>query len=360
MTSELLDLWITRLRVLEAEPPSGAAGNDLAGLIAAGDGNVVAFYQSQAEGRANLHKALARCALDSSGRVEAAAGLAPPDPLEGWLVVDLPIPGRASSTEIVHRMISRLYFAAVLHGLAERPGLREAVQALRLSFLQTRGKVTTGSTSSRTEKAGVDLGVSFDLTQPITAKLTAAEELEVAECFSAEMERLGLYEAEDQLLFDLQLLAQLQACVDRYAAVREPLLPRWEQVRGYFRAAYGTLGPKTPLRLRPVIVLEAQTLTAVTSLLVLLADAASLATAQGAQLVVLGGPLLARVWVDDEQLGHPLFRHRFRAHRPNQAAAAPAQPADPRATLERILVARPDLPAEVRDLLERAWPPTTP
>lgn len=304
MNDELLNLWVTRLAKAPAFVLPTVDEEPLAQLIDDRASNVLVFTDSLDKGRARVVDALRRLAyrdadLDDTGE-EAT----------GWLIVDVPIPNQATPEQLVHRMIRRLYFAAVLHGLAEVPVLREAVQSLRMSYLQTRGSVKTSESTQFTGKA--EAGLSFDLTKPI--KLTASEELTVAESLTAEMQRMGVLEAEDQLVYDLHILLQLNAYITTYADIVGRTLPRWEQVRGFFKACYARLRKKRNIHLRPLFVLEATSAGAAVTVLRLLSKAAAIAAAQGAQLVIIAGPVLAEAQRVDEQLGNGVFRGQFQVN----------------------------------------------
>lgn len=318
MIDELLNLWITRLpQELPADEAFAAAnGTELSGALCTEERprNLIVVDK-------NL--ALAREAALGSLRVASHYDLfVSTTRTRGWLAVDVPVPYRVDPTVLIHRMIRRLYFAAVLHGLAEIPVWREAVQSLRLSYLQTRGKVTSSSSETRTAKLGGDLSFSFSLTEPFKAKLTASEEVKLAQGLSATLERLDLYEAEDQLLYDLQILAALDAQIDSYAKFANPRLPRWEHVRGFFKAAYRAVyarlgfGPgERAFSLAPVFVFELHGATAMISALSLLAQAAAVASAQGARVILVGNETLAHAWQADAKLGSPLFRGAFDCYR---------------------------------------------
>jgi hypothetical protein len=298
MMNDLLNLWITRLPDNAPNLPIDAriatfANNARSNLLYVANSCAVAR-------RTVLDSMLARAHADSAGLDKRA-----------WLAIDVPVPNRVSPTVIIHRMIRRLYFAAVLHGLAELEPFRDAVQSLRLSYLQTRGSVTTSSTDETTKKVGGEIGASLDITNPLSAKMTAEAEVKVAQELSAEMVRLDLYEAEDQLAYDLQLLAQLELFISRYNQHTRQLLPRWEQIKNIFRLLYSRIDRGQPLALRPLFVLEARSAGAVVSLMTFLSDAASLASAQGAQLILIGGPDLTAAWQADRALGSGIFREQF-------------------------------------------------
>ena len=336
MIDALLDLWLTRLREDEPDLPALAKSSPLAIALRDTRSNIVVIGDDVAS---------ARAAALGSLRVAAHADLySSQDDVTGWLAVDVPVPHEVEATVLIHRMIRRLYFAAVLHGLAEVPAWREAVQSLRLSYLQTRGQVTTETSESKSGKLGADFGFSFSLTEPISAKLTASEEVRVAQRLSASMQRLDLFEAEDQLLYDLRILAALDAQVDCYAKFADPRLPRWEQVRGLFKAAYATvLQPKRRFALAPVFVFELHGVSAVVCVLALLARAAAIASGQGARIVLIGDRTLGAAWAVDRKLGGALFRGAFA---PFDASGEPlAADASPRvsamqATFIQDLVAR--------------------
>ena len=304
MNDPFLDLWITRLAKVPSVPVPAVDEGSLATLIDDRNSNVLVSAASLDAGRSQVVDAMRSLAyrdadLDDTG-----------DEATGWLIVDVPIPNQATPEQLVHRMIRRLYFAAVLHGLAEVPVLREAVQSLRMSYLQTRGQVTTSE--SNTIKGKAEVGLSFDLTKPI--KLTASEELTVAESLSAEMQRMNVIEAEDQLVYDLHILLQLNAYITAYADIVGRMLPRWEQVRGFFKACYARLRKKRTIRLRPLFVLEATSAGAAVTVLRLLSKAAAMAAAQGAQLVIIAGPVLVQALDADKKRGNGVFRDQFQRY----------------------------------------------
>lgn len=347
MIEELLDVWLTRLREDVDAPPDQVRAHPLAVELRdpARPSNLLVVGDTVEAARAATLECL---------RAAAHADLyASTDYAAGWLAVDVPVPHRVDATVLIHRMIRRLYFAAVLHGLAEVPAWREAVQSLRLSYLQTRGRVTSDSSEDRSGKLGAEFGFSFSLTEPIKAKLTASEEVKVAQRLSAAMERLDLFEAEDQLLYDLKILAALEAHVDYYARFADPRLPRWEHVRGFFKAAYAKLGSKRRFVLKPVFVFEIHGVTALISVLSLLAQAAAVASGQGARLILVGDRSLAAAWAADRELGSPLMRGAFTAFDGVEglAAAAPAL-GELQTTLIRELVDKDkSLGAEIRAVL---------
>lgn len=347
MIEALLDVWITRLREDADAPPAQVRAHPLSIELRSPPrpSNLLVVGDTVEAARAAALECL---------RAAAHADLYDnPDYAAGWLAVDVPVPHRVDATVLIHRMIRRLYFAAVLHGLAEIPAWREAVQSLRLSYLQTRGRVTSDTSEDRSGKLGADFGFSFSLTEPIQAKLTASEEVKVAQRLSAGMERLDLFEAEDQLLYDLKILAALEAHIDYYARFADPRLPRWEHVRGFFKAAYAKLGSKRRFVLKPVFVLEIHGVTALISVLSLLAQAAAVASGQGARLVLVGDRTLAAAWEADRELGSPLMRGAFTAFDETKPLMAKAPPlGDLQATLIKDLVARDEsLGAEIRAVL---------
>lgn len=249
------------------------------------------------------------------------------EPVDGWLVIDVPIPARIEPTEILHRMIRRLYYAAVLHGLGEVPAFRETVQTLRLAFLQTRGMVALGRDTEGVQKAGFELGGKIGASPEITAKLTAGDELKVVEKLNAQMARLDLFEAEDELTYDLAILQRLEMFADQYSAqIGEPgSVPRWEKVRGWFKQLYAPLHTRAGIRLRPAFVFEATSVVAVLGLARFFAQAASIANAHGAEIFILGGPELAAAIQADADLGGIVFRQRLTLQ---NLGGAPTPPTD--------------------------------
>ncbi len=340
MIDDLLNLWVARLAKDSSLPVSSDATRSLARLIDDPQSNVLVAAASLDEGRSSVVDALRHLAYRDADLSDARAEVT------GWLVVDVPIPNQATPEQLVHRMVRRLYFAAVLHGLAEVPVLREAVQSLRLSYLQTRGAVTT--TESTQSKGKGEVGLSLDLTQPI--KLTASEELTVAESLSAQMQRMGVLEAEDQLVYDLHILMRLNAYITAYADVVGRTLPRWEQVRGFFKACYARLRDKSRIRLRPVFVFEATSMGAAVSVLGLLSKAAAMAAAQGAQLVVIAGPGLTRAHEIDAATGHGVFRDQFQVFEAGPALERELGDAE-RWLLEEIRSQNPELDPSVAAIL---------
>ena len=355
MIDALLDLWITRLHEQEDQPPEKVKASALATALRTKSPprNLLVIGKTVAEAR---EAALA--SLRAAAHADLYDGL---ETTTGWLAVDVPVPHRVDPTLLIHRMIRRLYFAAVLHGLAELPAWREAVQSLRLSYLQTRGKVTTATNETTTGKLGADFGFSFSLDKPITAKLTASEEVKLAQSLSATMERLDLYEAEDQLLYDLEVLAALDAQVDRYAEFANPRLPRWEHVRAFFKATYAKLRADQNRRfvLQPVFVFEIHGGTAMVSVLSLLAQAAAVASAQGARVVLVGQEALAHAWKADAELGGPLFRDAFDCFYGSEAIGAREPELHPRqrALIYDLVAKSEGLSAELRAVLGMMFEP---
>ncbi len=315
MTNELMNLWITRLASLAEAPnpvPEDSVEAALAIRIKDCQTNILVFDEKVENARKLVVRAVEKLALEDSKIKD--------DQVTGWLAIDVPIPNSINPTGLMHRMVRRLYFAAVVHGLAEVPSLREAVQSLRLSYFQTRGSLTTGQSSTRTQKEGAEFSAALSLTKPLAGKLTAAEEVTEVERMSAEMQRMDLMESEDQLLYDLEVLTQLRMHVDRYAQFVDPKLPRWEHVRGWFRSAYARFSKTPHFQLRPLFVFEATSLTSVIALMNFLSDAASLPTAQNAEIVVIGGPVLWQAFEADRSLNHPIFRAHFEKYPENLPA----------------------------------------
>lgn len=341
MNADLLNLWITRLR---ARHPSGVPK----GLL------------DEVQAEMSIVNAIDPAKGDTRHHVVVAAkdartSLSSADELTGWLAVDVPVSSAMNSTALAHRMLRRLYFAAVLHGLGEVPSLREAVQAMRISYLQTRGIVTTGRSQTSTEKLGGEVGASLDLTKPISVKLTAAEEVSIVENFSATMQRSDLIEAEDQLLCDLQMLSQLEILVNRYAQLRQIRLPRFEKIREFFKAMYADVRQVQQICLRPVFVLEAFSTSAAITLLRFAAEASALASNFSANLIFVGGPELAALWHADEDLGHPVLRGFFSACLADDGQ--PIEAARLRASLKAAseqLDRQADAPNELRTLVRHA------
>lgn len=347
MTNDLLELWFTRLdrsataATLPPAPP-------LAIKIDEARCNVLIVGAQRDATRRRTLEALRHLALRDA-RLDGKADIT------GWLVIDVPVPNRIDATGLVHRMIRRLYFAAVLHGLAEIPAFRDAVHSLRMSYWQTRGNVTTGSSNEDVIKGGGELELSFNPFSPLKGKLTASEEVKVVESLATELQRLTLLEAEDQLLYDLALLTQLNALVDQYAALVKVQLPRWEVIRNFFRAAYSVFKDKKTFRLRPVFVLEALSPTSLAAVMAFLSDAAALANAQGAQLIVLGNELLKYAWDADQELGHAVFRDVFDRVGDGQASLAKVKAEAYAGILGKLVDpnTKADLPFEVLAVLER-------
>ncbi|MBF0275772.1 MAG: hypothetical protein HQK84_11130 [Nitrospinae bacterium] len=300
MLNDYLNLWITR--VANISSTDGQNGDEELSLaIKDRKENLLVIDNDIAKNRKKILYTLRELALNDS-KV--------PNNVTGWLVVSVPVPNSINSAALLHRMIRKLYFSTVLHGLGEIPSLREAVQSLRLSFFQTRGTFTKNESSSKKRNEGADLGFSLSLTSPsISSKLTAAEEVTVLEGISAQMQQMNLMESEDQLLYDLQILTQLRLQVDQYAAqVTNAKIPRWELVRGFFKNVYANFQEKKEFNLRPVFVFEAYSLSSVISLLEFFSEAASLPGLQDAEIIVLGGEILHSVFLADEKLHHPIFR----------------------------------------------------
>ncbi|MCA9717964.1 MAG: hypothetical protein H6713_24790 [Myxococcales bacterium] len=317
MIDALLNLWITRLHAAYPDGfprahGEGALADPAQAIYGALAHPVserrlrrhVVVLSKEAEGaRDHALAALRRLALNGArgGHGESL--------VTAWLVVNVPVASTMSPTALVHRMVRRLYLAAVLHGLGELPALREAVVSLRQSFLQTRGSVSLGDERSRTSKSGAELGLSLDSLSPL--KLTAAEEVGLVERFSAALPRADLFETEDQLIADLQLLGQLEMLVARSARLRRRKMPRWERVRSFFKDMYDPIRALESLELRPVFVLEAGSAAASVTLLRFLSEACALASGFEASLVILGGPPLGALWAAERRLGASVSRGFF-------------------------------------------------
>jgi len=273
-------------------------------------GNVAVLGGSFFDAKRALVTSLRNCAKESHDRLVGGTVLQPTD---GWLVVDVPIPARVEPYQLLHRMIRRLYFSAVLHGMGEVESFRETVQVLRLAFLQTRGKVSQGRDAESVDKSGFELGGNLKLSPEVSAKLTAGDEVKIVEKLNAEMARLDLLEAEDELTYDLTILQRLEIFADQHAqALGEPgILPRWEKIRGWFKKVYSPLSLKGGIRLRAAYVFEARSVVTVLGLARFLAQAAGLASAHAAQILLLGGPELAAAIQADRELGRPVFRGSF-------------------------------------------------
>ena len=243
--------------------------------------------------------------------------------IEGWLAVDVPVPNAATPGQLIHRMIRRLYFSSVLQGLSEVPQYREAVLGMRSSYLQTRGKVTTKESESSKGNAGLELGFN-----PLKlAKLTAGQEVTVAEELAAEMERLGVMEAEDQLFYDIQLLLELEGLVTKFGDLVGQTMPRWEQLRAFFQRQYARfIEEKRTFSLRPLFVIDAMSLPEVIMVMELLSAAAGLSLSTGAQMLLVGSHVLNTALRADQELGHVVFRDRFVRHAPQEVVAL--SPAD--------------------------------
>jgi hypothetical protein len=122
-------------------------------------------------------------------------------------------------------------------------------------------------------------------------------------------------EAEDQLLYDLQILTQLRLDIDSYTSqVGEQKVPRWERVRRFFRTVYSSWKAHPRFHLRPAFVFVAHSPDTVAALLSFFSSAASLASAQGGKVIVVGGAELAAAHDADANLGHPILRQSFDKH----------------------------------------------
>ncbi len=308
MNHRLLGLWFTRID----QAPAGASDPGLERDIRRGDNVIVSLPRSspvpQPRPMDIVLQTLEGIAYDD----------APTDgkPVVGWLAVDVPIPNVATAQQMLHRMIRRLYFSSVFHGLSTVPAFRSTVQSLRSSYLQTRGTVTTEDSTKTVGKGGPAVELSSNPLKLVSVKLTAEAEVEVAEKLAAEMERLDVLEAEDQLVQDLQLLTLLEVYLSKYADVIDAKSERWERIKGLFRRLYARyLGPGSnrTFSLRPIFVFEAASAAEAIILLELLSAAAGLARAHGAQLVVAGHQPLAALFEAGKKLGSPIFRTGFTA-----------------------------------------------
>ncbi len=313
MIDALLNLWITRLHARPGawrEPAlEGAASSVYDALVHPINErhmrrHVMLLGDETQRGRDQLLAALQRLALNGArtGHGESK--------VTAWLIVNVPVASSMSPTALIHRMVRRIYFAAVLHGLGELPALREAVVALRQSFLQTRGSVSLSDERSQRSERGAELGVSLDSLSPL--KLTASEEVGLVEKFSAQLPRADLYESEDQLIADLQLLNQLELLVTKSARLRRRKMSRGERVRNFFKDMYEPIRGVEAVELRPVFVLEAATAAASVTLLQFLSEACALASGFEASLVILGGRPLAALWEAERRLGASVSRGFFR------------------------------------------------
>jgi hypothetical protein len=309
MTDAYLDLWPTYGSALIA--PTNALPALVSGL--AGRGNIAVIGDTPERARQVLLTALRLRAKQSYDQLISPQPSAP-GPYEGWLVIDVPIPNQVTPVQLVHRMIRRLYFASVLHGLGEVPAFRETMQALRIAFLQTRGSVSRSEEQEKVEQGSAEVGVSLKAAVPeFSAKLTAGDEVKVVERLSAEMERLDLFEAEDELMYDLKLLQRLDLFVSAHAQFLSDgsRLPRWERVRSWFKHVYELLHFDRGIVLRPAFVFEANSTFTVIELMRFLSQAAGLARAHYAQVLLLGGLPLALAIQADADLGGPILRGGF-------------------------------------------------
>ncbi len=361
MIDALLNLWITRLHAQYAgglpdarrEAALTGAAQDIYGALAYPVSarrrrRHVVLLGDDVEGRREqLLVALRRLAL------HGARGGHGESKVTAWLVVNVPVASSMSPTALIHRMVRRLYFAAVLHGLGELPALREAVVALRQSFLQTRGDVSLADERSQRSSTGASLGVSLDSLSPL--KLTASEEVGLVEKFSASLPRADLYESEDQLIADLQLLNQLELLVTKSARLRRRKMSRGERVRNFFKDMYDPIRGTETIELRPVFVLEAASAAASVTLLQFLAEACALASGFEASLVIVGGQPLAALWEAEGRLGASVSRGFF-----TTCGRAPTTARDRQ--LHRVLLSvqqqyetqRQRLPVEVAAALDHA------
>ena len=316
MTSEVLDLWITRMQALKSPPAWSSVNAPLYNLLETKGQHVAVVAPTVDIARnAAMYEFFTLAMLGAKGK---------PNPVDntieytGWLMADVPVPtivhsARDLSTKIAHRMIRRLYFTCVLQGLAQMPALREVVQAVRLTYLQTRGEVSTVESESSKIADGAGLDWELSLKPSIKGRLTASEEVTLVESLTTKMVRLELMEAEDELLYDLQLLQELSLQVDRHARrIKDKTVPRWECIKGFFTNMYHRImSEKSELSLRPVFVFEASSLSSVVALMSFLADASALARCHEAKIVVLGIDALHCAIEQDRTMGSPIFRDQF-------------------------------------------------
>lgn len=322
MSDRLLNLWISRLYAMH--PGGLPAPTDFDTLSPASQAiisalnknrgvqqlrrHVTVLTQTPKQAREATYEALRYLSYQGARQAQTHATSVVP----AYLVVDIPVPSAMSPTALVHRMVRRLYFAAVLQGLGELEILREAVMALRRNYLQCRGDVSLSNQSASKLRKGFDVGLALDFSSPLTLKLTASEEVQVVEQFGASLPRADLFESEDQLLADLKLLSQLELLVSRNAELSRRKMPRWEQVRSFFKNLYEPIRAISGrLELRPVFVLEATSVAASVTAMRFLADACALASSFEASIVLSGGLPLAALWKADEARHHAISRGFF-------------------------------------------------
>ena len=314
---EFIYLWpIYGSALVDINPDPNPA---LTGAIKAG-GNVCVLGQNREEAHRALVTSLRICAKESYDALTSRASALTPD---AWLVVDVPIPTRVEPRDLLHRMIRRLYFSAVLHGMGEINTFRETVQVLRIAYLQTRGTVSQGQETESVDRGGVELGGKLSANPEFSAKLSAGDEVKVVEKLNAEMARLDLFEAEDELTYDLTILQRLEMFADRHAQAvsgTAGIIPRWEKVRGWFKDLYAPLQTHNGIRLRAAYVFESASVTTSLSLIRFFAQAAGLASSQSAQILLAGGPELEAAHAADSNIGEPVFRGAFEVQRLPTAA----------------------------------------
>ncbi len=302
---EFLYLWPiygSALQIIAEQNPA------LTGSLDNG-GNLCVLADKPATAKQALVTSLRVCAKRSYDELTNRATNSFPD---AWLVVDVPIPAQVEPRDLLHRMIRRLYFSAVLHGMGEIATFRETVQVLRMAYLQTRGSVSQGRNTETLNQAGVELGGKLGIKPELSAKLSAGDEVRVVETLNAEMARLDLFEAEDELTFDLTILQRLELFADRHAqAMGGGSIPRWEKIRSWFKDIYAPLQTQQGLRLRAAYVFEATSVVKVLSVTRFFAQAAGLASSQSAQILLTGGIELRAAIEADREIGSPVFRDSF-------------------------------------------------
>jgi hypothetical protein len=345
MNSDFLDTWITRAKGIEFPAPRNEdATARLAALIAEGKKHILVAAGSPEEGDSLVLDAIRRLS-------KAGASVAEPDPLVGWLAVDIPLPHRMDATALVHRMVRRLYFTAVLHGLAELPALRDVVQSLRVGYLQTRGTLLAEESASTKKVSSGEAKISINPLK-LGAKLTAAEEVAVAEKLASNMTRPDLFETEDQLLADIGVLTQLHLLVDIYLKdFRRDKFSRIDAVAEFFRSVYADIRNKRLIKIKPVFVFRADCVMASISILGFFGQAAGVASARDAKVIVVANPIVATLW--DNDAGLRMLRSCFDLFR---SESGPAPDATYWPTCARELINAPETSPEMKALLKKAFP----